>query len=379
MGQTPWDPDPSYIPLPLIYNTTIIEQPTDLSTLSQRYTQQAITFINNVTTKTNDPFLLYIPFSHIHVPDFQAPQFCNVSLRGRFGDSMAELDDSIGNIMAALEKNSNVMDNTLVFFTSDNGPWVTKPKIAGGSPALFRGAKFTTFEGGVRAPAFAYWRGMIEAGSVSRELTATYDIFMTMIVMANATRYLPNDGRIYDGKDMSDILFNRNGGKSKHECIYIYGGTPNATDCPYPKNVKEYAKCAGLWAVRCGKYKAHWITRTNNLTIELQDPPLLFDLEFDPSEMHPIWPNNKAYNGIIANLSAKRDQHLANLDLNVTNQVLLGQNVIYEQCCNNDSSKIYPQYPNCTCQVENWNQFVCQPQCLSEGDCGPSYPGNVGL
>eukprot|EP01084_Bolivina_argentea_P092226 165948_1 len=375
MGETPWDPNPAYIPLPLIHNTTIIEQPTDLSTLSIRYTQQATSFIANASV-TKEPFLLYIPFSHIHVPEFQNEMFCNVSKRGRFGDSMAELDYSIGNIMKALEQ-YNVLNNTLVFFTSDNGPWVTKPKIAGGSAGLFRGAKFTTFEGGVRMPSFAYWKGKIKPKSISREFTATYDIFMTIISIANATKYMPNDGRIYDGKDMSDIIFNQNGGKSKHECIYMYGGTPNATNCPFKTNSTKYAMCAGLWAVRCGKYKVHWITRTNNMTIELQNPPLLFNVEMDPSELHPIWANNDYYDDILANLTRKKDQHLAGLDLNITNQILLGSNKIYEQCCNNDSSRIYPQYPNCTCQAENWNQFVCQPQCLSEGDCGITYPGKI--
>ena len=105
-------------------------------------------------------------------------------------------------------------------------------------------------------PAFAYWLGMIDAGERSMELTTTYDIFMTMTHVANTTKYLPDDGRVYDGKDMSKILFFN--GKSQHECIYIWRGAPNDTSCPY--NGTQYGICQGLRAVRCGPYKAHWVS-----------------------------------------------------------------------------------------------------------------------
>ena len=119
----------------------------------------------------------------------------------------------------------------------------------------------------MRQPGFAHWPGRIAPGSRSMEIVSTMDIFMTMINISDATQYLPNDGRVFDGKDMSDIIFNQNGGKSQHECYAMYGGTPYAENCPHPTNSSLYIACTGLWALRCpipnysGDYKAHWVTR----------------------------------------------------------------------------------------------------------------------
>ena len=222
----------------------------------------------------------------------------------------------------------------------------------------------------------AYWPGMVNKGSISMELTATYDIFTTMINIANATQYLPNDGRIYDGQDMSDIIFNLNGGKSKHECIYIYRGTPNATNCPY--NGTQYGICQGLWAVRCGQYKAHWVTSHNGSANSiLQDPPLLYNVNWDPSEKHPIWPNNDQYGNIINYLTQKRDDHLQTINVSsIVIQQLLGTNPDNAFCGCPNSEEIYPSYPNCTCHPENFNAPVCNPVCYDTDGCGPDYPGN---
>jgi arylsulfatase A len=110
------------VALPLIHNTTVIEQPVNLNTLEQRYVQKASEFIH-ASANAKKPFLVYLAWSHVHVPDFVNPSFCNSSARGRFGDAMEEMDNHIGSVMQVL-KDADVEDNTLVFFTSDNGPWL---------------------------------------------------------------------------------------------------------------------------------------------------------------------------------------------------------------------------------------------------------------
>ena len=148
MGASVWNPPgPSYDGnvLPVIQdNCSVFEQPADLSKLSDNYYQAAVQFINK-SINEDKPFVLYFPHSHVHVPDFMSPMYCNSSIRGFYGAAVEELDELIGDIMQFI-KSQNIDDNTLVFFTSDNGPWMTQ-KLAGGSAALFRGAKQTTWEG----------------------------------------------------------------------------------------------------------------------------------------------------------------------------------------------------------------------------------------
>ena len=206
------------------------------------------------------------------------------------------------------------------------------------------------------------------------EMPASYDIFTTMINMVDAQKYLPRDDRVYDGKDLSNILFNLHGGHSEHQCLFLWGGTPNDTSCHHnAESTKEPALCAGLWAVRCGEYKAHWITRDQNLTHSVQDPPLLFNVNHDPSELHPIWPNNVQYDRIMDRLTAAKWAHLDTID-SVPNQIERGTTSDNWFCGDPNSQQKHPQYPNCTMTPDNWNAFVCDPVCLDFDSCGPSYP-----
>jgi len=376
MGSSVWLNNGA-LPLPLLNNSNIIQQPVDLSKVSDLYIQEATQFIQK-SVKENKPFVLYMAHSHVHVPDFTNEKYCNSSIRGRFGDAVQEVDYTIGGIYNAIES-AGISDNTLTFFTADNGPWLAK-NLAGGSAGLFYMGKFSTWEGGMRQPGFAHWPGKIKPNTRSTEVVSTMDIFVTMINIANATEYLPNDGRLYDGKDMSDIIFDNNGGKSKHDCYYMYGGAINATDCPFPNVTNpKHEVCSALWAVRCyidelgGSYKAHWVTRFTNQTISVQDPPLLFNIDWDPSEMHPISTKNKHYDSIINYLSQKRNANLATIKP-VTNQMLLGQNKDYELCADPDSKSKYPNYPNCTMTTEGYTGFVCDPVCYDEDDCKGGEP-----
>eukprot|EP01084_Bolivina_argentea_P256392 431655_1 len=317
--------------------------------------------------------------SHVHVPDFTNTKFCNSSIRGRYGDAVQEVDNVIGSIYAAVQK-AGIADNTLTFFTADNGPWL-QLNLAGGSAGLFYMGKFTTWEGGMRQPAFVHWPGRIAPSSRSAEIVSTMDIFMTMLNISDAMKYLPNDDRVYDGKDMSDIIFNRNGGRSKHECYGMYGGSINDTQhCPFKPGDPKYVVCSGMWAIRCdvpnysGSYKAHWVTRFTNGTISVQDPPLLFNIEWDPSEMHPIRKSNSNYQHIINYLSKKREASLNSVKKGIKNQMLEGQNTDYEICAAPNSKQKYPNYPNCTLTTEGFTGFTCDPVCYDTDQCGSEGP-----
>ena len=220
MGASAWKyyTSPTFPPLPLLESTApgqmmIVEQPTDLNLLSGRYVSAACSFIHNQTS-ANRKWLLYMAFSHVHVPDFASKPFCNATRRGRFGDALLELDTAVGAIMRAVE-DAGALHSTLTFFTSDNGPWLVK-KLSGGSAGLLRDGKTTTWEGGVREPGIISWPGTIEAGRVSAEVVTTYDIFTTVLTLVGAP--LPTD-RAIDGKDIMPLLLNASA-PSPHACVF---------------------------------------------------------------------------------------------------------------------------------------------------------------
>jgi arylsulfatase A len=287
--------DPAGSFLPLVYQeknvTKILEQPLDFGTLAQKYSDFATSFLDN---HKDGPFLLYMPFSHVHVTASSQPQrqyagcpHKGTTLRGPFGDALAESDWIVGNVMKKLE-DLGIDDNTLVLFSSDNGPWLMEA-VSGGSEGLFTGrasgywdtGKGSSWEGGIREPAFAYWKGTIQPFSRSAEIMSTLDVFPTLSALAGIE--LPAD-RVYDGRDATDILL-KEGGKTKHDFLFLYGSC----------NPGSYQSIS---AVRHGPYKAHWCTapglgqRSENLT-KIYDPPLLFNVEVDPSESRPLNKENE--------------------------------------------------------------------------------------
>jgi len=380
-------------PLPLVHMTSenfekinILEQPTDLNLLTSRYIKESIDFINK-TTKENIPFFLYMAFNHVHVPDFANPDYCNSTLRGRFGDALAEMDDAVGQILNYLYS-IKAEENTIVFFTSDNGPWLIKGE-AGGVAGLLRDGKETTWEGGVREPGIVSWPGKIEEGWISRSIVTTYDIFATVLPLAGVD--LPSD-RIIDGKDMSPILFDSNSNEKQnnnsnsvganpftisskfgkndyknnhlhtkmkqiHDCIYIYKGTNNLK-CPSGRE----NNCTGLWAVRCGEYKLHYVTSnfTNPTHGQFHEPPLIYHIEHDPGENYPLDSNSDEYKEAFVKIDEAAKKHRKSVK-DVPNQMALGLDPKKKVCCDWDSKKKYPQYPVCTCNPDNFHVFVCAP------------------
>ncbi|QEG02402.1 Arylsulfatase [Stieleria maiorica] len=198
---------------PLIRDNSIIEVPADQTQFTQRYTREAVRFI---TEHRDHPFFLYLAHNMVHIPVHASADFVGKSKLGIYGDAIQELDWSTGEILKTL-KELGLDENTLVIFTSDNGPHLGQ----GASAGPLRGAKGSTFEGGVRVPFIARWPGNIPAGHVTDEPIAVMDLLPTLVTLAGGTA--PSD-RIIDGKNIWPVLAGENGAKSPHEAIYYLRG-----------------------------------------------------------------------------------------------------------------------------------------------------------
>jgi len=275
-------------PLPLVRNDQAIEVITDEKQdhLLERYTDAAIKFIRdhvaaNVaqTAKSADggsaaaPFFLYLPHTAVHKPLHPSAKFRGKSANGPYGDWVEETDWSMGRILDTLRE-LGIAENTLVIFTSDNGPYQLQPG-KGGVAGPLRGAKRSTFEGGMRVATLAWWPGKIPAGSSSDAITGGIDILPTFVALAGGT--VPKDNKI-DGVDISSVLL----------------GKANAKESA--RNVHYYFSSNTLQAVRQGPWKLA-IVRQNEATSEATgsshryDPkyaPRLYNLDNDIGERRDV-------------------------------------------------------------------------------------------
>jgi arylsulfatase A-like enzyme len=256
-----YNPKPEYWEVPLMRNGDIVERPADHRTLTRRYTDEAVRFIDG---HRDQPFFLYVAHSLPHIPLARSPEYAGHSAAGIYGDTVEEIDWSTGRILDAL-KGAGVDGRTLVVFTSDNGPWLTY-KTHGGSAGPLREGKGTTWEGGVRTPAIFWWPGTVRPAVVT-DMASAMDLFVTATTLAGAA---PPSDRVIDGVDLSAPL----------------RGTG-----PSPRRILFYYRDSELRAVRKGNYKAHFITsgaygegepRTEH------SPPLLYNLAEDPGERFDI-------------------------------------------------------------------------------------------
>jgi arylsulfatase A-like enzyme/dienelactone hydrolase len=201
-------------PLPLFEGDTVIEYDPDQSQFTRRITERSVAFIE----KNKDrPFFLYVPHIMPHVPIHASERFRGTSQRGLYGDVIQELDWSVGEILAALTKNG-LDDNTIVAFTSDNGPFLSYGEHAGSAGSL-RGGKLTTFEGGVRMPAMLRWPGHVPAGRVVDELVTTMDWFVALAKWTGA----PLPKHKIDGVDLTDLLTGKPEAKGR-DTFWYYSG-----------------------------------------------------------------------------------------------------------------------------------------------------------
>jgi arylsulfatase A len=270
-------------PVPLMRGEAIIEQPVVQETLTARYTEEAIRFVKENRSR---PFFLYLPYTFPHVPLYASSRFKGTSPRGLYGDVVEEIDWSVGQVLQAL-RTLGLSKNTLVLFSSDNGPWLTK-KGEGGTAGLLRDGKGSTWEGGMREPCIAWWPGRIKGGRVTQELASTLDVFPTLLSLAEAA---PPQDRIIDGVDITLLLTGT--GRSPRQVMFYYRGTK-------------------LMAIRKGPWKAHFITQPayGSDKVETHDPPLLFHLEHDPSEKDDVAGDHPE---VIADILQERERHQAQL------------------------------------------------------------------
>lgn len=246
--------------VPLIHNGKVIEQPADQSTLTRIFTEQALEFIRH--TK-DSPFFIYFAHTFPHVPMFASPKFKGKSRAGIYGDAVEELDWSVGEVLTALHT-SGLAENTLVFFSSDNGPWLTMNN-QGGSAGLLRDGKGSTWEGGMRVPGIAWMPGKIHP-AVTSQMASVLDLFPTVLALAASK---PSKDVLLDGVDLGPLLF-----ESK----------------TLPERPFFYYRGTELFACRIGEWKAHFLTQIGygQLKPEEHQPPLLFHLGLDSSEKRNV-------------------------------------------------------------------------------------------
>lgn len=250
----------SFPPLPLFQDEKVIEDNPDINQLTTRFTERAQEFIEE---NYNHPFFLYLAQVMPHTPLGASNKFLGKSDRGLYGDAIMEIDWSCGQILDKL-KDLGIDKNTLVIFSSDNGP---TPKYGsdGGSAGPLRGAKGSMYEGGMRVPAIFRWPGSIASGVRSNAMASTIDLLPTFAHLAGTK--IPHD-RIIDGENLMPLFLGEKE-NSPHEFIhYFAGGKPDK-----PSNYK---------AVRNNKWKL-FVKRN---ALGKLEPIELYDLGTDPSEKY---------------------------------------------------------------------------------------------
>nr|XP_035975713.1 N-acetylgalactosamine-6-sulfatase isoform X2 [Halichoerus grypus] len=265
------------------YEEFPINLKTGEANLTQVYLQEALDFMKRQQAAQR-PFFLYWAIDATHAPVYASRPFLGTSRRGRYGDAVREIDDSVGKILRLL-RDLRITENTFVFFTSDNGAALISAPKQGGSNGPFLCGKQTTFEGGMREPAIAWWPGKIPAGQVSHQLGSVMDLFTTSLSLAGLA---PPSDRVIDGLDLLPAML---WGQLTDRPIFYYRGNT-------------------LMAVTLGQYKAHFWTWTNSweefrqgvdfcpgqnvsgVTTHTQEEhtklPLIFHLGRDPGERYPL-------------------------------------------------------------------------------------------
>jgi len=269
--------------VPLFQNNECIEFPVDQTTLTKRYANQGIKFIEQ-SVADKKPFFLYLANSMPHVPLFVSPEFKGKSAQGIYGDVIEEIDYHTGRILDKL-KELGVDKNTIVIFSSDNGPWLTYKEHSGSALPLFEG-KFSSFEGGMRVPFIVRWPKAIPAGKTSSVLISTIDILPTLATVSRAK--LP-DAEL-DGKDILNIWKGKKKAVTPHEYFfYVLDGL----------------------AVRSGDWKYHKVLRyTTTKQDQRIEGPVLYNLKDDIGETTNLIDKHPE---VAARLSQALEEHLERL------------------------------------------------------------------
>ena len=271
-----------YFNVPLMRDGTIIERPAQQTTITKRYTDEGIAFIKAHRTQ---PFFLYLAHNLPHMPLFRSKAFENRSQRGLYGDAVEEIDWNVGRILNTLRE-LKLEENTLVLYLSDNGPWA--PYLEqGGSAGLLRGAKGSTWEGGMRVPAIFWWPGTIKS-SVTTGIGSELDVLQSFASLAGAQA--PSD-RVLDGYDLSQTL--RGKAPSPRHTLFYYANSGDGI----------------LSAVRRDSFKAFFVVPSSGASgtaAESPTTPLLYNLDQDPSEKFDL---AEKHPELIGELRTLADEH----------------------------------------------------------------------
>ncbi len=300
-----------YPPLPLIQGNEKIKTIANLedqSTLTTLYTEKAVDFIARNKTK---PFFLYLAHSMPHVPLAVSSKFKGKSKQGLYGDVIEEIDWSVGEVMKALNQ-YHLQNNTLVIFTSDNGPWLNFGNHAGSTGGLREG-KGTSWEGGQKEPCVMRWPGVIPAGIICNKLSSTIDLLPTIAAITGGK--LPEHK--IDGVNIISLLKNDPSAEPRKEFLYYYGNNQ-------------------LEAVRRGQWKLvlPHTGRTyegfapgkdghaGSVNEKHQYELALYDLRRDPGERYDV---KESYPEVVADLQKLAEEAREDLGDAVTNRK--GKNV----------------------------------------------------
>ncbi|XP_007525026.1 arylsulfatase G isoform X2 [Erinaceus europaeus] len=326
------------VALPLYENLHIVEQPVNLSSLAQKYAEKAAQFIQHASASRR-PFLLYVALAHMHVPLSRMQPLPDPQGRGPYSASLQEMDSLVGQIKDTVDHTAK--GNTLLWFTGDNGPWAQKCELAG-SVGPFTGlwqthqggspAKQTTWEGGHRVPALAYWPGRVPTNVTSTALLSMLDIFPTVVTLAGAS--LPQ-ARRFDGLDVSEVLFGRS--QMGHRTLF------------HP-NSGAAGVYGALQTLRLEHYKAFYITggaKACDGSVgpeQQQELPLIFNVEEDVAESVPLARGSAEYQSVLPRVREALAGVLQDIAADNVSRADYTRDPSVAPCCNHQRS-------TCRCQA----------------------------
>jgi arylsulfatase A-like enzyme len=270
-------------PLPIMKNGTVVLDSCDQDSLTERFTDQAVDFIGR---STDAPFFMYLAYTAPHIPLAPAARFKGKSGHGIYGDIVMELDWSVGRVLEAVNSNG-LDDNTLIIFTSDNGPWYQ------GSAGNLQGRKGSTYEGGVREPFIARMPGRIPAGIVCQGLSSAMDLLPTIAGLCGASLPVKVDG--------VDIFPTLTGDKpyAERDILLFFDGWQ--------------LQCArwGPWKLHFARYNSFAWTADpagGRFNLPLRNPEL-YNVDEDPGESYDMTPEKPQ---VVANIKSLVEEMLLN-------------------------------------------------------------------
>ncbi|XP_071784301.1 steryl-sulfatase-like [Asterias amurensis] len=296
----------------LMENQRVVEQPLQYANLTERIHRRAVNFLEGHHDK---PFLLVMSFLQAHTALFSSEKFLGRSKHGLYGDTLEEMDWSVGEILRTLRR-LGVDENTFIYLTSDNGGHVEEFSEdgvrEGGWNGVFKGGKASTWEGGIRVPTIVKYPGVVPPGLEISEPTKLEDLLPTIAGIAGAQ--LPND-RVYDGKSLMPLLTRGKTSGPHHEFMYHYCGsylhaaryTPKDSDKIFKIHYSSVIHvpgphgtmgCFGTYACRCTGY-----------SVDHHDPPLVYDITRDPAEQNPLDPNDPEVRDVIHTMKEAVAEH----------------------------------------------------------------------